>query len=405
MERPSSPALLGLIFGVVFSAYFGHFSVSSAAQTLLQRDPSGRSLLWGCIAAQASAMLLYMFWVVAINGSIAPQALANLPGTVLVPLAALIGPVANVCGVLLAILAMGMTSIHISLALYFTVREWFPNQLRHALTGFRSWLSFSPLLLVFVMVEALLAINLDSFPQLLAFRGVITVAVIAGVFPVLLLLASRRKGEHQPGLVLPFLGHPLIVGTIYLIAMGSLFLYGLFIWQDPFQKAVALLVGIVVLTTTLVMIRQGAFAHRLVIEIRQDTAEEGATSYSVMNSGLATTQTNVRLDYSSEERIYLTGNGVIPDFPALDAATFHILETNAQELKVWLHRVTPEGYSQQLPAFVKVSTGQETREYSFDEARKQFVIPLQEMERRAPKAGLEQPHRLAVTMLPTIYPP
>jgi amino acid permease len=56
--RPFEPALLGLIFGVVFASYFGHFSVSSCARTVLQRDPSGRSLLWGCIAAQVSAMVL-----------------------------------------------------------------------------------------------------------------------------------------------------------------------------------------------------------------------------------------------------------------------------------------------------------------------------------------------------------
>jgi len=46
------PTLLGLIFGVAFIAYFGHFSVNSCARTVLQRDPSGRSLAWGCIAAQ-----------------------------------------------------------------------------------------------------------------------------------------------------------------------------------------------------------------------------------------------------------------------------------------------------------------------------------------------------------------
>ena len=44
--RPFEPALLGLIFGVAFAAYFGHFSVSSCARTVLQRDPGGRSLAW-----------------------------------------------------------------------------------------------------------------------------------------------------------------------------------------------------------------------------------------------------------------------------------------------------------------------------------------------------------------------
>src|SRR5205823_4731962 len=127
------PALLGLIFGVIFAAYFGHFSVNSCARTVLQRDPGGRSLILGCMAAQASAMILYILWIVAVNGSIAPQVLTGFSGTVLTPLAQLAGPAVNVFGVLLAILAMGMASIHFSLALFFTVREWIPGQSRHTL--------------------------------------------------------------------------------------------------------------------------------------------------------------------------------------------------------------------------------------------------------------------------------
>src|SRR5437588_8327791 len=131
--RPFEPALLALIFGVAFASYFGHFSVSSCARTVLQRDPSGRSLLWGCIAAQASAMLLYILWVVAANGAIAPQALTGFSGTALTLLAQVAGPAVNVFGTILAILAMGMASIHMSLALSFTVREWIHGELRHTL--------------------------------------------------------------------------------------------------------------------------------------------------------------------------------------------------------------------------------------------------------------------------------
>src|SRR5260370_2794044 len=127
------PALLGLTFGVVFSAYFGHFSASSCARTVLQSDPGGRSLIWGCIAAQASAIALYILWVVAVNAAIAPHTLSVLSATALTPLANLIGPAASVCGALLAIFAMGIASIHTSLALFFTVRAWIPGQSRYTL--------------------------------------------------------------------------------------------------------------------------------------------------------------------------------------------------------------------------------------------------------------------------------
>jgi amino acid permease len=131
--NPFEPVLLGLIFGIVLSAYAGHLSVSSCARTMLQRDPGGRSLLWGAIAAEMSAMLLYILWVVAVNGAIAPQALAGLPGTVVTPLVQLLGPVAILCGTILAILAMGMGSIFISLAIFFMVQEWIPGRTRHTL--------------------------------------------------------------------------------------------------------------------------------------------------------------------------------------------------------------------------------------------------------------------------------
>ena len=118
---------------MAFAAYFGHFSVNSCARTVLERDPSGRSLAWGCIAAQASALVLYILWVVAVNGAIAPQALTGFSGTALTPLAQRVGPAVNVFGTIYAILAMGMASIHFSLALSFTVREWIPGESRHTL--------------------------------------------------------------------------------------------------------------------------------------------------------------------------------------------------------------------------------------------------------------------------------
>ena len=131
--QPFEPAILSLIFGVIFAAYFGHFSVNSCARTVLERDSSGRSLALGCMAAQASAMILYILWVVAVNGAIAPQVLTGFSGTALVPLAKLAGPAVNILGSILVILAIGMASIHMSLALFFTVREWIPGQSRHTL--------------------------------------------------------------------------------------------------------------------------------------------------------------------------------------------------------------------------------------------------------------------------------
>jgi hypothetical protein len=259
-----------------------------------------------------------------------------------------------------------------------------------------SWLSLSPLLLLFLLIEWLLVNKLVSFPQLLSIRGVVTVAVVGEAFPVLLLLASRRKGEHVPGMVLSFLANPVIAGGIYLLAIGSLFMHGLLIWQGPFQRGVALLVGIVLLITTYLIVRQGAFARRLVIEIRQDAAQEDIGTFTVTDSGRAARQARVRLGYAGGERVYQEALGVIPEFPALNSVTVHMLGTKAQELKVWLHRMTPDGHSENLPALVEVSSGKEIREFHLDGVDKECVFPLRQVVKKERKESPGEASQLVV---------
>lgn len=167
------------------------------------------------------------------------------------------------------------------------------------------------------------------------------------------------------------------------------------IWQDPFQRAVALFVGVVVLGTTSLLVRQGAFVRRLVIEIRQDSAEEGVGMLTVTDSGRAATQARVSLDYADGERVYQEAIGVIPEFPTLNSVTFHLSGTKAQELKVWLHRVTPEGHSEQLPALVKVSWGKETWEFHIDGASK-IVFPLREVVKKGQQQRPGEASQLAI---------
>lgn len=618
--NPFEPVLLGLIFGIVLSAYAGHLSVSSCARSILQRDPGGRSLLWGAIAAELSAMLLYILWVLAVNGAIAPQALAGLSGTVVTPLAQLLGPVAILCGTILAILAMGMGSIFISLALFFMVQEWIPGRIRHTLVigrrqgqlkftprgkapvslaltylglkgaypqfrldlqgeaetrrfeveihdtwegitalaeflpkfppnsiqltlkvvnasadfvrmqlvtamrmryernwdtlGFdflemtdsadtafigwlagreqtsveevahfleqteqasqavlnnlveqgvlletreqsrtwyrvhfaarrkhealtsiwqalddsgevisrehdtvrlakkgillrgtkelvqgnygRFWLGLFPLILIFLVCEWLLVQKLESFSQMLDFLGIVALPVEIGIFPALLLYASRRKGEYVPGFILRSLAHPVIVGTIYLVSVGILFLHGLFIWQDTFQRAIAILVGVVILGVTYLIVRKGAFARRLVIEVRQGPTEDRSGTFTVTDTGRAATQTRVELGYADGERVYQAASGAIPEFPKLCSAKFHVPGTKAQELKVWLHCVTPDGQSENLPALVKVSSGKAIREFRVDGAGKQFVFPLRKVGKKERQESTGEASQLEV---------
>lgn len=125
--RPFDPAVLGLVFGVVLTAYFGHLTVSTCARVVLQRDASARSLIRGTAAAQATAILLYCLFVLGVNGAIAPQVLSGEQGTALGPLATEIGPVIYLLGSVFIVLGMGMGSIQYSLILFSLVRERLPS--------------------------------------------------------------------------------------------------------------------------------------------------------------------------------------------------------------------------------------------------------------------------------------
>src|SRR4029450_9851255 len=62
----------------------------------------------------------------AVNGAVAPQALAHETGTALAPLGRTVGPAAQVLGSAFAILALGMLSITFSLALFGLMLERLP---------------------------------------------------------------------------------------------------------------------------------------------------------------------------------------------------------------------------------------------------------------------------------------
>ncbi|HEX4344632.1 MAG TPA: hypothetical protein VHZ31_03625 [Solirubrobacteraceae bacterium] len=119
---------LALCFGVTFTAYFGHLSVSNCARVVLGRDASGRTLVRGVVAAQLTAIVLYVLFVVAVAGAVAPARLAHETGTALAPLADRAGPAVLALGGILVVLGMGMASIHSALALFYLVRERLPSR-------------------------------------------------------------------------------------------------------------------------------------------------------------------------------------------------------------------------------------------------------------------------------------
>jgi amino acid permease len=606
--RPFEPTVVQLIFGVVLAAYFGHTSVSLCGRLVLRRDPSGRSLMRGCTAAQATAMLLYCLFVLAVNGAIAPKVLAAESGTALAPLTTEVGPLATVLGSLFVILGMGMATIHFSLALSSLIREWLPSSattvvvlprrrarllfeerrrrrahdgvtiavtylgLRGGDPAFRldvglngdvdriettaagsvdiigpsgllslidrltelherglglvleivdanpqgvrlkttsslrttvegGWDTFgvslagvlaltdpeaelvgwimregdvslsdvvayvgedeaavlarlrslvqqglvretegsryaarlaqrrgrslpeeiwgalshgdgsttpggtpkrrsppwqgirgvllgqrgrfllgaAPIFVSFAATEWMLLTGSGSFAGLLGVIGVIVVPLVAGIFPLLLLVASRRKGEYRPTAVHRPLGHPVLLGGLYLLFLGSLLLHGLLIWKAPWLRVGAVLVAVGIVAMTVRMVIKGTFSRRLNIEVRDDPGQ-GRTSFTVTANGREAAS-HVTLEYADGTRHLQTAVGEIPAFSSLRHAVFEPRFVDRaggspRELKVRIHRVTPDGDSEAIGGSLTVQTGGETKRFDIRLAKGQVILPI-----------------------------
>ena len=391
---PFDPALLGLVFGVIAAAYFGHFSTGTSARLVLSRDPSGRALLFGNVAAMSVTILLYCGWVVAVNGALPRSALIGQAGTALRPLAAEIGPVVNVFGGVFVILGMGMASIHYSLALMNQVHDWLPMQhgaarmsspraaaalaRRMAMSGrARFVLGAAPVVLVFGVGEWQLVTGQASFAGPLGVLGALTLAVLSGTFPVLLLAASRQKGEYVPATVLRLLGHPVVLVGVYLLFAASFFVHGLVIWDQPLQRLAALGVGVAVLGLTLVVIRRGALASRVVVELRVDAGpdQQGQPTVNVTDRGRPAVG-ELRLEYRAGDGDVRTAVGAPGPLGMPGAAHLDLPGTSARQLKVWTHRVTSAGDSEPLAARVELCDAGETCWLDLRESAGQAVVPL-----------------------------
>ena len=272
------PLVLGALVGVVLDIYAAHILVAIFGKTLLERDPSGRSVVRGHAAGIAFAVLLNIVWVVAVSGAIAPEELAEQTSTVLVPLAAEVGPQVRVLGAIFVVLSMGLGLIQFSLALFNLARERIGERFSFAGSRGRFVLALVPLIGVLLVSEWMVLTGTGSFAGILGFLGVMVHSLMSGIFPVLLLVASRRKGELVPGISYRALGHPLLVGGVYLLFLSNLFLHGLVIWDHPLLRVGGVAIGVLILVVTVAMIRRGAFSPRVVVELRRGSPPRRAVA-------------------------------------------------------------------------------------------------------------------------------
>lgn len=376
--QPSGPAVLQLALGVVLGVYAGHLSVSNCAEVVLRRDPSGRSLIHGAVAALLTAIALFCVWVMAINGAIDPSVLARETGTALVPLAAQLGAPVWVAGTLYTVLGIGMISIHTSLGLYNLAREWLSRLQRGSGAGSARWrglLLLSPMTAIFLLSEWLLLTGSGSFAQLSSLRGALLAPLLAGIFPALLLLVSRRKGEIVPGTLYRWLGHSWLVGGIFLLFITSLLLHGSVLWTDLPRRLVALLLGGLLLGLTAWLAHRHVLDRRMVIELHHDERKGRASSFVATTGGEPLIAT-VRLRYIGSEQQIQAASGNISTFAALRSASFAVPTDGAREIKVGAYRITPEGEPGALTGTLVLHTAKESRTYDLARSDGQIIVPL-----------------------------
>jgi amino acid permease len=344
-----------LVFGVALMAYFGHTSAGNAAKVVLARDPSGQALLWGNVAAMLGAMALYILAVVAIGLALGGGELVCYAGTAITPLAARVGPIVNVLGSVYVVLAVGLGSIYLSLSLFNQMAELVPSMAVRATAGasVRSRIPgfvvrAGPLALIFVAVEVLVASGSISFTGPLSIVGTLTLPLLGGIFPMLMLVAARRKGDRIPGRVIGLLGNRVVVAAIIGVFFLAELSYGLFIWTGPVERTLALLVAAAVPVVWLVSWRRGAFRSRTVIELRSEPGppERGILTVTAAGRPLVT---ELALADGGDQRRATASSVTIADPGRLRSFEVVLPSAGTAELKIWAHRVSREGDSTAIP--------------------------------------------------------
>jgi hypothetical protein len=236
-------------------------------------------------------------------------------------------------------------------------------------------LAASPVLLVFALAEWLLLAGAASFAGVLGFGGVVANSLTAGIFPVLLLAASRRKGDYVPGVVYRFLGHPVFTIGICGLSLVNLVVHGLVIYRDPWLRLTALGFALAVIGLAAMMLRRRVFSRRSVVELREDLREGASSVLTVTSAGRPLTA-EVRLGQPTGEERLEAATVVVPVLSRLQYVGVRLPPGPARELKVWAHRVTIDGISEALPELVEVQSGTEARRFDLGLLNGQVVLPL-----------------------------
>ena len=253
--RTSTAEALGAVAGVTVMQFIGTVYVVGVGRSVLPADPSGAALIRGSAVGTAVVTALSALWLVAVAGAVPPGVLLDERGTGLAQLAEAGGPAVTVLGTALAVLLLGLGTQRQAMAVYAFARE----RLDHP------WAAGIPVVALFALAEMLLGLGDVSFSDLVTVAGVLTNFAVAGVIPLLLAAATRRKGELPVSGAVGLAGRPAVViggCAVCIVALGFFAVAG---FADPVPRLGALIVGVGLLAGCMALVRAGTFAPRVVL--------------------------------------------------------------------------------------------------------------------------------------------
>jgi len=125
---------------------------------------------------------------------------------------------------------------------------------------------------------------------------------------------------------------------------------------------------------TIAMLRGGALKGRLAVELRHDQSLGGKSVYHATANGVPANG-EAHLVFVDGQQDHPAGAGEINVFSALRKARFKIPATGASELKVWIHRITPELRSEGLAALLTLGSNGEQGEIDLESSGGQVILP------------------------------
>jgi len=195
--------------------------------------------------------------------------------------------------------------------------------------------------------------------------GTITLPLLGGLFPMLLLVASRQRGERLPGRVIGALGWrvtAVLIGALYL---ASLIAFGLWIWHEPLERLAALATAGAMIALALVTWRRGAFAPRTVVEYR---VEAGPPAYGVLSllSGGRPLSAEIGLGETTGDRSLTAAEAIINAPNRLRTITIALPARAARELELWIHAISPDGTSTPAASALELASDGQVQALSVD---------------------------------------